>query len=290
MDDLVRTVAAGHRHARRDRCDQGVRHAARVRRQCQSPGDDLSLAEHLVVSRRLCTLSAECGPYAWLLLADDRTDEAVAAFEDWMTRSRDPIGPANDLKWLARHYVRTGRTEDAMRVASFAGDTGSARGMVVLAETLTSLGRTDEALEIYEAIAGRYRERVPLGTHRLRMALRDASQPDRLSAMADLQDVFPTGLEPLTLTALGAMPTDGVRFGPLGRRALRIGARPGDIVVGVDEWRVRTWQQYDVLMDLRPQQEAVTLTVYRNGRYQQLALRVPERRMAVGLHNVVQPR
>ncbi|MGV3516787.1 hypothetical protein [Luteitalea sp.] len=37
-------------------------------------------------------------------------------------------------------------------------------------------------------------------------------------------------------------------------------------------------------------QEAVTLTVDRNGRDQQLALRVPERRMAVGLHNVAQPR
>lgn len=43
-------------------------------------------------------------------------------------------------------------------------------------------------------------------------------------------------------------------------------------------------------LDLRPHQEAVTLTVFREGRYQQLPLRIPERKLGVALHTLARPR
>ena len=247
---------------------------------------DMPVEPKLEVTRRLCALSEDCERYTWLLMWDGRDREAAVAYEDWIERARDRLGPANELEWLARYYVRHGRHEDALRVATFAGSTGSGSGLVTLAETLSSLGRDDEALRIYERIATRYRDRVPLGTHRLRMALRGGDRDARLAAMTDLQAVFPRGLETLSLHGLDATPIDGVRFGPLGRRGAAVGVRQDDIVVGLDEWRVRTWGQYQTLMDVRHDRAAVTLTVFRAGRYQQLRLTMPERKMGVGLFNV----
>ena len=247
---------------------------------------DVSTAESLTYARRLCELSSECGRHAWLLLWDGREQEARSAYEYWMKRSRDPLGPANQAEWLARHYLRTGRVADAMRVATFAAGPGSADGLVVLGELLDSLGRHDEAAKIYEAIADRYGNRVPLGIHRLRGALRTGDRDAEVAAMGDLQAVFPRGLEPLALHALDPTPKDGVRYGPIGRRASAIGVQQDDVVVGVDEWRVRDWQQYGVALDVRHDREEVALTVFRNGRYQQLSLRMPERKLGIALHNV----
>ncbi len=61
-------------------------------------------------------------------------------------------------------------------------------------------------------------------------------------------------------------------------------------MVGVDEWRVRSQPQYSVALDLRLNQEAVKLTVFRDGRYQQLALKMPERRLVVSVENVARQR
>jgi S1-C subfamily serine protease len=155
---------------------------------------------------------------------------------------------------------------------------------------LNSLGRHDEALEICERIAARYDNTTPRGTQRMRSALRTGDQKLELAAMADLQPVFPRGLERLAMHALDPTPKDGVTYGPLSARARAFGVRQDDIVVGVDEWRVRTQPQYSVVLDLRPNQDAVTLTVFRDGRYQQLALTMPERRLVVSVENVARQR
>ena len=177
-----------------------------------------------------------------------------------------------------------------MRVATYAADTHSQRGLEVLGEVLTSLGKHDDALEIYERIAARYDDCTPLGTHRMRTALRTGDRQLEIAAMADLQPVFPNGLERLAMHALDPTPKDGASFGPLSARARAIGVRQHDIVVGVDEWRVRSQPQYSVALDLRLNQEAVTLTVFRDGRYQQLALKMPERRLVVSVENVARQR
>lgn len=251
---------------------------------------DVNPAERLRFARKLCALSSECGRYAWLLLAEGRDEEARVAFEDWIAGSRDRLKPANDSEWLARHYVRMGRPADAMRVATFAADTYSQRGLEVLGEVLTSLGKHDDALEVYERIATRYDDRIPIGTHRMRTALRTGDRQLEIAAMADLQPVFPNGLERLAMHALDPTPGDGVTFGPLSTRARAVGVRQDDIVVGVDEWRVRSQPQYSIALDLRHNQEAVKLTVFRDGRYQQLALKMPERRLVVSVENVARQR
>ena len=52
---------------------------------------DVNPAERLRFARTLCTLSSECGRYAWVLLAEGRDEEARSAFEDWIARSRDHL-------------------------------------------------------------------------------------------------------------------------------------------------------------------------------------------------------
>jgi hypothetical protein len=84
------------------------------------------------------------------------------------------------------------------------------------------------------------------------------------------------------LHALDAPPRDGIAFTSFGRRASAIRLEPTDIIVGVDDWRVRTHGQYSVAARLR-HDEMMTLTIWRRGQYQQLRTRVPERWLGVGL-------
>jgi type II secretory pathway component PulC len=55
-----------------------------------------------------------------------------------------------------------------------------------------------------------------------------------------------------------------------------------DVLVGVDEWRVRMPDQYQVLADLR-HDESMTFTVWRDGRYEQIHATVRERWLGLRL-------
>jgi hypothetical protein len=86
------------------------------------------------------------------------------------------------------------------------------------------------------------------------------------------------------LHALDGTPSDGVVFASFGSRVAVTGLRPTDVIVGVDQWRVRSWWQYAVAarFSLDP---AMTFTVWRNGRYQQIKATVPERWFGVRLQD-----
>jgi S1-C subfamily serine protease len=74
-------------------------------------------------------------------------------------------------------------------------------------------------------------------------------------------------------------------FGP---RAARIGLRPNDVIVAVDDWRVRTPDQYMMASRLKFD-EQMTFTVWRDGRFQQLRLHVPQRWFGSGFRRYAGP-
>ena len=84
--------------------------------------------------------------------------------------------------------------------------------------------------------------------------------------------------------ALETPPRDGVWFGVFGVRAAALGLRPTDVFVGLDNWRVRNLRQYEAIASLS-HDPVMLLTVWRDGRHQQLRVRIPERTLASALRD-----
>jgi S1-C subfamily serine protease len=74
----------------------------------------------------------------------------------------------------------------------------------------------------------------------------------------------------------------GVTFHTFGDRAAAAGLRRTDVIVAVDGWRVRNVSQY-LAASRFVHDEKMTFLVWRDGRYQDLSARVPERSMGTRL-------
>lgn len=244
---------------------------------------DLSVDEHIELARRLCGIAEDsCDDLAHVLVREAREAEAIQGYERWIADERDRVGVANSILWLVLRYAATGNVSRAEALATMAANVYSHTGLRTYALLLDSLGRHTEAETTYEAIADRYEDTVPLGAFKVRTALRTKDDALEREGWALMQAEFPTGPQEVVMHALDAPPRDGVSFVDFGRRAQAAGLRPRDIVVGVDRWRVHNWMQMRTINSLSLD-EAITYTVWRDGRYMQVRTRVPERYLALSL-------
>ena len=240
-------------------------------------------ADQIATARVLCDITtSRCDILAELLVRDARDSEAVAAYEQWIEKSRDEVRVANDLTWLVRHYHRTGKRQRAEELARMAARTYLGRRPRNFAELMDAQGRYDEAEKAFRAIADRYEWTGPLGAFIVRKALRTGDKDLELKGWDLLRAEFPNGMQRLALHALDVPPTDGILFVTFGRRLEALGLRQTDLLVGVDDWRVRNNKQYRVASRLKHEGE-MTFTVWRNGRYQQVRTNLPERWLGVVL-------
>jgi hypothetical protein len=248
---------------------------------------NMNAGDQIAAARQLCEITtSRCDVLAELLVRDARESEAIAAYERWIGASRDRVRVANDLTWLVRHYNRTGNVRRAEELASMAAQAYSYGGLEIYAHLMDALGRYDEAEKTYRAIAERYDKTGPLGTFIVRNAIRTGDKDLELKGWDLLRSEFPNGMERLALHALDVPPADGLLFATFGRRPEAMGLRQTDIVVGVDEWRIRNNRQYSVASRLT-HDDQMTFTVWRGGRYQQVRARVPERWLGIALKDYV---
>ena len=246
-------------------------------------------AERLAALRRMCELSdLGCEDLAQFQVRQGLDAEAAVSFERWLDATPDVVHAANSSAWLVRYYVRTGQLGRAEALARQAGDAFSRRGLQVLAHFLDARGRDAEAEQVYLAIRERYDRADPLGTFLVRRGLRQRDPVQQQHGWSLLRDLFPNGEERIFWHTLTDPPRDGVVFRTFGARVSTPGLRSRDVIVGVDEWRVRTAAQFAVLADLR-HDPTMTFTVWRDGRYQQVHAHIPERWMGVELGDY-QPR
>lgn len=242
------------------------------------------------VAQRLCAISpTDCDRVAQLLLASGREQEAAVAYERWIERARDRVGVSRGVLWVVRYYHAQGRHDRAEAIARQAADVGSGSGLEVLGELLDRMGRHTEAEEIYRAMERRYGDRaVTLGQFLMRQALRTGDTTLQAKAGELLRPVFPGGLEPVAMHALPVTPSDGIQVAPAGPRVMKTGLRPTDVIVGVDQWRVHDADQYQTVSRLAFD-DTMTLTIWRNGHYEQLRAKVPQRWFGSTIHTYRAP-
>lgn len=242
--------------------------------------DDVTLPaeERLTLARTLCAMApVHCDRVGESLLLLNRDGDAAEAYERWIQKARDRVAVSNGVTWIVRYHDSHGRHDRAGEIATMAAETGSAGGLEVLGEFLERQGDYDKAEVVFRLLADRHDgSKALLGAFLMRRSARTNDPSVDAEAATLLTAQFPRGLEPLALPALEARPSDGVTFSTLGERAVLAGIKAGDVLVGLDDWRVRSAGQYTIVVRLRSE-DTMTLTVWRDGRYEQLVATVPER-------------
>jgi tetratricopeptide (TPR) repeat protein len=240
-------------------------------------------AERMATLERMCDISAfGCEDLAFAQVREGLDSKAATSFERWLAATPDAVHAANSSAWLARYYVHLGQFARAEALAREAGDTNSYRGLQVLGDFLDARQRDVEAEQVYRRMHQRYDRADALGAFLVRRGLRQNDRRQQQQGWELLKALFPDGGERLAWNTLTGPPVDGIVFETFGRRASARGLKRSDVIVGIDEWRVRTAAQYPILADLR-HDETMTFTVWREGRYEQIHTHMRERWLGMEL-------
>ena len=209
------------------------------------------------------------------LVAVDRDEEAARALRRAFDSASDRVDVANNVLFLVRYHHDRKQAAQASRIAEDAAGTGSGSGLETMGLLLEWRGRLPEAEDYFKQIETRYDDTNSLVGfyHRMSQARR-GDYPSRFDRL--IRATFPAGLEKLEPERLPSPPRDGVRLSNPGADAGLWGLKDGDIVVGLDGWRVHNKQQYlaVIAFDYRPE---VRLYVWRSGRHFEVPARMMNR-------------
>jgi hypothetical protein len=213
-------------------------------------------------------------------------DEIVRAFENGIRTTRSEVSLSNHAAWLADYYFDHGEKDRALALAQRAAGTSSGAGLRLQARLMERMGRYDEAESWYRKLAERYPDvgEVDLGCYYLRYEHRVGDGKYWDQAAAGTAKLFPEGLRRVTLAEIkarpprprqGVLPTpDGVyvdagqSWQVLDLRS--VGARPGDLIIAVDGYRIHNADQDFCALTLTPS-STLRLIVRRNGEYEELS-------------------
>lgn len=220
--------------------------------------------DRIALRRKACQLVVrECLELAWEL-AD--TDEAAAAAEyekAFRNPALDEVVMSNSSAWLVSYYERSGQLIRAMDLAQRSAATWSARGMLTLARLLERRARIEEADEFFSKVGGRYPDSsTDLAGFLYRQAI-VAKNPAYLERWkAAERKLFPDGLQPMAAT-MREQPSKGVFIEQDSYWSKRVRLQAGDIIVGVDGWKVENLEQYKTVIGFLPQNSRHKFTAWR---------------------------
>ena len=201
--------------------------------------------QRLTMLKKSCEVgSRECSKYAHALVAKGQEPEAAKAFEKAFADPKlDAVALAADSGWLVDYYFRNKRHEEALALANKSAGSGSQSGLETRGFLLERLGRLGEAEQDYRNSAERYRWPAQLigFYHRRVFDDRNPSYQDKYDALIAAE--FPRGLQPVP-TAMSAAPNSGVFVYKDSDAMRKAGIRAGDIIVGLEEWRVDSFRQW----------------------------------------------
>jgi hypothetical protein len=229
-----------------------------------------------------CRQSAvACFDLAHHLVGQGRDPEAAGTFERAIADpSVDRVLAASHSRWLIDYYVRQGHPDRALRLANEAAETGSYPGLSFRARLLEQLERYQEAERDFTRMAQRYDNNSSLVAFYYRMARGRGRTEYEARLQKSARELFPRGLE--KVEGLGsAAPTDGAYVNGHSEVLLAAGLRAGDVIVGLDGWRIRAAGQYEAVVRF-DRRDDMTFTVWRGG-YRQIRATVKDRWLGVTL-------
>lgn len=218
----------------------------------------------LALQRKACAISPrDCMAMASTLLYWMEDEPAAAreyerAFAD---PDLDAIARAIESNWLVSYYYRTKQVDKAVALAEQVARTGAGAGFVTHGRLSERLGIFDKAEEDFIANVQSYDNKTGLLAFYYRRVQVEKNEAYRAKYERWLAEVFPDGLQPEPTTMTGS-PQKGVfvyRDSPYSRK---YGVRTGDIIVGLEGWRVDTAEQY-FAVNAFTDEPAMKLTLWR---------------------------
>ncbi len=228
--------------------------------------------DETLLYEKMCTLDAnECIGFGWSLVRAGRDDEAAAAFEQAVREAPDRIYLCNSCEWLVHYYFDQGRRTEAMKTAEMVAETYCSGGLTTLASLYERLGRPAQAESWYRKNGERYDSEDPASYPLLGFYYRMTHGEGREAYREKLErlagKVFPTGLEPLPEEHDAEPPRGGLLLDGKSSAIDKAGLRGGDVIVGLDGWRVRSMEQYDAIRAFRRRVHDMKLRIWRQTQY-----------------------
>jgi hypothetical protein len=101
---------------------------------------------------------------------------------------------------------------------------------------------------------------------------------------AVVRQVFPGGLEPVSLDDFEGPPADGVVIKSTSAALEPTGLTRGSVVVALDGHAVHSWSQYAVVRALRDTDD-MSIIAWDRGRYRQIDVAMPGRKFGVDMRS-----
>lgn len=221
--------------------------------------------DRIVLRRQACELSvSQCLELAAELAKTDE-DAAAAEYEKAFSNpALDAIRMTDSSGWLVRYYERHKQPAKALDLAERSASVGSGSGLLTLALLHERRSEFDEADQIYTTNADRYQHKAPLAGFLYRQGVVE-KKPMYLVRWRDLERElfgFSGGLQPMA-TEMKTQPINGVFVEQDSYWSRQAGLRAGDIIVGVDGWKVENVDQLNSVLWLQPAAKTYKFTAWR---------------------------
>jgi tetratricopeptide (TPR) repeat protein len=240
--------------------------------------------ERLALLKTSCDLSArECVRLGWELKSAKHEPEAAAAYERaFDDPAYDVVDLSNSSGWLVTYYLRHRQIDEALALAQRGADTQSWRGLVTSAYLAERLGRFEKAEATYREAATHYQNPSQLLGFYYRAVIVRKETMYQATWKAELDAVFPQGLLPVPTDA--GKPLHGVVINTNSRFSRFAGLLIGDLIVGLEGYRVENLDQYRAVNAFF-EQDDMKLTVWRGDRLLPIALTAANRTIDVELRS-----
>lgn len=234
--------------------------------------------------RKACALSSrDCITLASsvLLFAGDESGAAALFEQAFADPFIDALARAQDSNWLATYYYRNGNTDKAIALAEEVARTNSANGYITRGRLYERLGNLDGAEQDFLRNAQGYNDLAGLVGFYYRRVEIDGNSAYGAKWEKWRAEVFPNGLQPEPTTLTG-VPQTGVFVNKDSEYSRAAGIRAGDIIVGLDGWRVDNDDQYQAILVFKDD-PTVKLAMARGGRLVKIEATSPTRRFGTYL-------
>ncbi|HXB59137.1 MAG TPA: hypothetical protein VNU95_06215 [Candidatus Acidoferrales bacterium] len=229
--------------------------------------------------QKLMLQAAQLDPTCYYALADlaikqHDDDRAAEYYDKGCDADPDSVRAASLALWRVKYYLKKGNTEKAKGIADDAGEVYSYDGLEAQGTFYETTSNYDQAFECYSNIEDRYNDNGPLMAFCLRYKASTGDTRFDSQLQNSLGQLFPHGLEKVSLADFNGPPADGVLIQGQNNLLLSAGLRAGDVIVALGGTRTHTFAQYSYLRDSQAG-PILDLIVWQGGAYHEVRAAPP---------------
>lgn len=219
--------------------------------------------DRIALRRQACELTvSQCLELASELAAKDETAAAAEYERAFRNPALDAVAMTWASGWLVQYYERNNQAAKATDLAERSASVGSGPGMLTLARLQESRSRFDEADGLFTDNADSYQHKAPLAAFLYRQAV-VAKKPEYLDRWKAIErEVFPGGLQRMA-AEMKTRPANGAFVEEDSFRSRQVRLQAGDIIVGIDGWKIESFEQFDAVLWFEPDAKTHKYTAWR---------------------------